>query len=182
MSQKPDLFSAITTKPHLPADLGFYDLRLAESRLAQAELARQYGIFGFCYYHYWFNGRRILERPVNEIVSSGEPDFPFCLCWANENWTRTWDGGHKHLLLEQNYGQKDDLAHILYLCGVFADPRYIRIDGKPLFLVYRASILPDARKTIDIWRDEAIRQGIGELYLCRIESFASDRGDPISRS
>jgi lipopolysaccharide biosynthesis protein len=82
-------------QPHLPADLGFYDLRLPEARQAQANLAREYGIHGFCYYHYWFNGKRILEQPVNEILRSGEPDFPFCLCWANENWTRTWDGQEK---------------------------------------------------------------------------------------
>ena len=79
-------------QPHLPADLGFYDLRLPEVRAAQAELAAAYGIYGFCYYHYWFNGQQVLERPVNEIWKSGEPDFPFCLCWANENWTRRWDG------------------------------------------------------------------------------------------
>src|SRR3984893_4652528 len=90
-------------QPHLPADLGFYDLRLPEVREAQAELARRYGIHGFCYYHYWFNGRRILERPFTDVLASGKPDFPFCLCWANENWTRVWDGGEEHVLLQQHY-------------------------------------------------------------------------------
>jgi lipopolysaccharide biosynthesis protein len=99
-------------QPHLPADLGFYDLRVPEVRLAQAELARSAGIEGFCYYHYWFNGRRILERPVDEIVSSGQPAFPFCLCWANENWTRRWDGHDQHVLLEQRYSPEDDVAHV----------------------------------------------------------------------
>ena len=89
-------------QPHLPADLGFYDLRLPEVREHQAELAKEYGIHGFCYYHYWFNGRRILERPFNDILASGKPDLPFCLCWANENWTRTWSGGSEDILLEQN--------------------------------------------------------------------------------
>ena len=85
-------------QPHLPADLGFYDLRLPEVREAQAKLAKDNGIYGFCYYHYWFNGKRILERPVNDIIESKKPDFPFCLCWANENWTRKWDGNEVNII------------------------------------------------------------------------------------
>src|SRR3954467_9455481 len=134
-------------QPHLPADLGFYDLRLPEARAAQAELAGQYGIHGFCYYPYWFGGRRVLERPFDEVLASGAPDFPFCLCWANENWTRTWDGLDEQVLLGQQYSEADDLAHIRWLCRAFADERYIRIDGKPLFLVYRATSLPDPKRT-----------------------------------
>lgn len=160
-------------QPHLPADLGFYDLRLPEVREAQAELARQHGIHGFCYYHYWFNGRRILERPFNEVLESGKPDFPFCLCWANENWTRAWDGGERHLLLGQHYSFEDDLAHIRSLIPAFKDPRYIRINGKPLFLVYRTELLPDPARTAEVWREEARRAGIGDLYLARVEGFAS---------
>ena len=108
-------------QPHLPGDLGFYDLRVPEVREAQAALAREHGIYGFCYYHYWFNGRRILERPFDEVLASGKPDFPFCLCWANENWTRVWDGGEQDVLLQQHYSAEDDLAHIRALipalCG-----------------------------------------------------------------
>jgi lipopolysaccharide biosynthesis protein len=99
-------------QPHLPADLGFYDLRLPEVREAQANLARQYGVYGFCYYHYWFNGRRVLERPFQEVFESGKPDFPFMLCWANENWTRRWDGGDERVLLKQEYHEADDVKHI----------------------------------------------------------------------
>jgi lipopolysaccharide biosynthesis protein len=161
-------------QPHLPADLGFYDLRLPEVRVHQAELAKQYGIHGFCYYHYWFNGRRILERPFNEVLASGKPDFPFCLCWANENWTRTWSGGSQDILLEQNYSHEDDLEHIRSLLAAFNDPRYIKIDGKPLFLVYRTELLPNPARTAEIWREEAIKQGIGELYLVRVESFINN--------
>jgi lipopolysaccharide biosynthesis protein len=158
-------------QPHLPADLGFYDLRLEEARMAQAELARAYGIYGFCYYHYWFNGRRILERPVNEILKSDKPDFPFCLCWANENWTRRWDGQDHQLLLTQEYNEEDDRVHMEYLCrNVFSDSRYIRVDGKPVFIVYRTNKIPDPRKTADIWRETAIKEGIGEIYLCRMET------------
>lgn len=161
-------------QPHLPADLGFYDLRLPEVRESQADLAGKYGINGFCYYHYWFNGRRVLERPVNEILESGKPDHPFCLCWANENWTRTWSGGSKDILLEQKYNHQDDLEHIRSLLPAFSDPRYIKVDGKPLFLVYRTELLPNPQKTADIWRAEALKQGIGELYLVRVESFINN--------
>ena len=119
-------------QPHVPADLGFYDLRLPEARNAQAELAKQYGIEGFCYYHYWFGGRRILERPVNEILLSSEPDFPFCLCWANHSWNTAWDGTNK-MLIEQVYpGWDDHAAHFEWLLQAFKDPRYIRVDGKPV--------------------------------------------------
>lgn len=161
-------------QPHYPADLGFYDLRLPEVREAQAALAKKYGIHGFCYYHYWFNGRRILERPFNDILSLGKPDFPFCLCWANENWTRTWSGGSQNILLEQNYSHEDDLEHIQSLIPAFSDHRYIKIDGKPLFLVYRTELLPNPQKTTEIWRKEALKQGIGDLYLVRVESFIND--------
>jgi lipopolysaccharide biosynthesis protein len=161
-------------QPHLPADLGFYDLRLPEVRQAQADLARAYGIHGFCYYHYWFSGKRILERPVNEILQSGAPDFPFCICWANENWTRTWDGQEKAVLLEQMYSEADDRQHLRALADTFRDPRYIRIDGKALFLVYRTTKLPNPKRTAEIWREEARNLGIGELFLCRVESFGGD--------
>jgi lipopolysaccharide biosynthesis protein len=164
-------------QPHLPADLGFYDLRLPEARAAQAELAASYGIHGFCYYHYWFNGRQLLERPVNEIWKSGEPDFPFCLCWANENWMRTWDGRADQLLLEQTYSVADDLAHIRHLIPLFLDRRYIRVADRPLFLVYRASELPDPEKTAAAWRREAERAGLKGLFLVRVESY-TERGDP----
>lgn len=160
-------------QPHLPSDTGFYDLRVAETRQQQAELAREYGIEGFCYYHYWFNGRRILERPFEEVLSSGQPDFPFCLCWANENWTRRWDGRDNEVLLEQVYSEDDDRAHLRSLEKSFRDPRYIRVDGKPVFIVYRISSLPEPIKTVAAWRDEARKLGIGELYLMHMDSYAA---------
>lgn len=165
-------------QPHLPADLGFYDLRLAEVRKAQAELARAYGIYGFCYYHYWFNGKRLLERPFNEVLASGEPDFPFCLCWANENWTKRWDGQDQHLLMKQNYCEEDDRQHMQWLATVFQDSRYIRIDGKPLFLVYKTSLLHNPLKTAKTWRKEAHRLGVGDIFLCRVESIDAEHADP----
>jgi len=164
-------------QPHLPADLGFYDLRLPEAREAQADLARQHGVHGFCYHHYWFGGRRILERPFDEVLRSGHPDFPFCLCWANENWTRAWDGGTSQVLLEQDHRADDDVAFMRSLVPAFADRRYIRVDGKPLFLVWRTKLLPDARRSAERWRETALREGVGELYLVRVESHA-DTTDP----
>jgi lipopolysaccharide biosynthesis protein len=164
-------------QPHLPADLGFYDLRLPETRAAQAELAASYGIHGFCYYHYWFNGREVLERPVNEVFKSGEPDFPFCLCWANENWTRRWDGHIHDVLLEQRYSASDDLAHIQRLIPLFLDRRYIRVMDRPLFLVYRAPAIPDPKRTTDLWRREAERAGLKGLFLVRVESH-DQSGNP----
>ncbi|NJL77041.1 MAG: glycosyl hydrolase [Saprospiraceae bacterium] len=157
-------------QPHLPADLGFYDLRLPEARAAQADLAKSYGIDGFCYYHYWFNGKKVLEKPVEAILQSGEPDFPFCLCWANENWTRRWDGLEQEVLLKQDYSEADDVAHFEYLLPFFKDQRYIRIDGKPVFLIYRTEHFPDIQATAATWRNLAAQEGF-ELYLIRVESF-----------
>ena len=152
-------------QPHLPTDLGFYDLRLPESRKDQADLARQYGIEGFCYWHYWFNGKRLLERPFNEVLKSREPDFPFCLAWANETWSRRWLGEPKDILIEQTYSDEDDLQHIRWLIGAFSDDRYIRINGKPVFLIYRPSDLPNPKKTTDLFRLECLKHGINEPFL-----------------
>lgn len=165
-------------QPHLPADLGFYDLRVQEARAAQAELAAQYGIYGFCYYRYWFNGRQLLERPVDEILASGEPDFPFCLCWANEEWTRRWHAHNDEVLIEQRYSREDDLAHIRALIPFFLDRRYIRVMDKPLFAVYRASKLPEPQRTTDLWRRQAERAGLKGLFLVRVRANFAERSDP----
>ena len=161
-------------QPHLPADLGFYDLRLPEIREQQAQLAKDNGIHGFCYYHYWFNGRRVLNRPFEEVFESKEPDFPFCLCWANENWTRAWDGSERDILLEQNYSEQDDKDHINYLIKYFKDERYIKVDGKPVFIFYKPDLFPDMKRTIEVFRKEALKQGI-ELYLCRFERWIDSK-------
>lgn len=161
-------------QPHLPADLGFYDLRLDESRKAQAALARQYGIDGFCYYHYWFHGRRLLERPVNEILDSEQPDFPFCLFWANETWEGRWHGvtTGKKTLIKQDYSVQDDLDHIRWLAPAMADPRYIQVAGRPLFIIYRPLDLPDCAHTLDTWREEMVRQGLPNPYFMASNSHA----------
>jgi lipopolysaccharide biosynthesis protein len=161
-------------QPHLPSDFGFYDLRLSEIIEQQAQMAREYGIYGFMFYHYWFNGRRMLEAPVNNFLKNQKPDFPFCFCWANENWSRNWDGQLNDILLKQEYSQDDDIHHMLYLCrSVFSDDRYIKIEGKPVFAVYRTESFPDIKKTAEIWKTIAINEGYPDLYLLRVESFVA---------
>ncbi|WP_353123688.1 glycoside hydrolase family 99-like domain-containing protein [Dysgonomonas capnocytophagoides] len=160
-------------QPHLPTDLGFYDLRVSETRIEQAEMAKQYGIDGFCYYHYWFHGKRLLERPFNEVLESKEPNFPFMLCWANESWTRAWDDSEHKILIKQEYSREDDYNHINYLLSVFEDPRYIRIDGKPVFIIYRSTNIPHLEEMIKFWREEATKKGM-ELYICRFESYGEE--------
>jgi len=165
-------------QPHVPSELGYYDLRLPEVRAAQAHLAREHGIHGFVYYHYWFAGRRLLERPFEEVLASGEPDFPFALCWANEEWTRNWDAQTGTVLMPQEFGDEDDRAHIAYLLRAFADPRYIKVDGKPMMLVYRPQQLPDPKRTFALWRAEAKKAGFPDLYLVYVESWGPAPGGP----
>ena len=158
-------------QPHLPSDTGFYDLRLPEAREMQANMAREYGVDAFCYYHYWFNGHQLMERPLEEMLSSGNPDFPFMLCWANENWSRNWDGKFRSILIEQHYSEDDDINHMHYLCSkVFSDKRYLRIQGKPVFSIYRSKYFPDIKHTIDVWRKLAREEYKMELYLIRVEN------------
>lgn len=154
-------------QPHLPADLGFYDLRVPEVREQQAALARRYGVSAFCYWHYWFgDGRRILERPFEEVRRSGSPDFPFCLAWANQTWTGAWHGAVDKVLLEQRYpGEDDERAHFETLLPAFRDPRYLRIDDKPLFYVFRPEELPDPAGFVGRWQALARQAGLGGLYL-----------------
>ena len=160
-------------QPHLPADLGFYDLRLAQTREDQAALAKQYGIDGFCYYHYWFEGQKLLHEPVEAILKDKKPDFPFCLFWANESWSRRWLGEEKEVLMKQTYSEKDDEEHIHYLLEFFKDERYIKINGRPLFLIYRPYDLPDVAKTIATFKRIAKENGLPEPYL--VASNAQDR-------
>jgi lipopolysaccharide biosynthesis protein len=153
-------------QPHVPAELGYYDLRSPEARAAQATLAREHGVEAFCYYHYWFAGRRLLEQPLQDVLASGEPDFPFCVCWANQSWRGTWYGAPRRMLIKQHYpGADDHRRHFETLLAAFLDPRYVRVDGRPLFLIFRPEELPDARRTLDLWRELAVRAGLPGLYV-----------------
>ena len=160
-------------QPHIPSDLGFYDLRLSQSREDQANLAKEYGIYGFCYYHYWFNGKRLLQQPLDEMLALQTPDMPFIYCWANENWTRRWDGLEQDVLMEQRYSKEDDVAHVKWLCEhVFSDDRYIKIDNKPVFMIYRYDLFPDIEKTLATWRKIAKEDyGFNGLYLTMAQGF-----------
>ncbi|CUS97754.1 Glycosyltransferase, GT2 family [Candidatus Chrysopegis kryptomonas] len=160
-------------QPRIPADLGFYDLRLPEVREMQAELARNYGVDAFCFWHYWFNGKLLLERPILEILESGKPDFQFCLAWANENWTRRWDGLNNEILQEQTYaGIQDHIKHFNWLLRFFKDQRYFKIDNKPVFLIYRPAQIPDLKEMIELWRRLAKKEGLVDLFLIAIRASA----------
>lgn len=153
-------------QPKLPTDLGFYDLRLPETREQQAKLARKVGVESFLYWHYWFAGKRLLERPFDEVLSSGQPDFGFCLAWANESWTGIWHGAPSRVLIEQTYpGEDDHRRHFESLLPAFTDPRYTTVDGKPLFYIYRPENLPDQAAVVDIWRRCADKAGLPGLFL-----------------
>lgn len=157
-------------QPHVPADLGFYDLRLPEARNAQAELASHYGIEAFCYYHYWFgNNRRLLQRPFNEVLATGQPNFPFCLCWANDTWSGIWHGTPDRILMKQEYpGPDDDQNHFATLLPAFKDPRYLSLAGKPVLVVWRPFGFPDPKATVYRWREMADKAGLTGLYMIGI--------------
>lgn len=158
-------------QPHVPADLGYYDLRVPETRESQAAMARTYGIEGFCYYHYWFgNGRQLLERPFQEVVRSGSPEFPFCLCWANESWTGVWHGLSNKTLIEQiRPDAADDEKHFQSLLPAFQDNRYICVDGKPVFAIWRPFDFVNAKETVNRWRAMAAAAGLPGIHLVGIQ-------------
>ncbi|CAN5375608.1 hypothetical protein BH10PSE1_BH10PSE1_11100 [soil metagenome] len=162
-------------QPRLPTDLGFYDLRLPEVMHAQADLARQHGVTGFCFYHYWFDGRRLLETPLDNWLEHG-PDFPFSICWANEPWSRRWDGSDAELLLDQTYADGFAEAFINDVLPILKDPRYIRLDGAPVLMIYKISDLPDPIATVATWRRIAREQGVDHLHVVAVQSF--DIRDP----
>lgn len=170
------------TQPRRPGELGYYDLTNPGVLEAQTDLARRHGIDGFCVYYYWFAGRRILQRPLDMIAERHDLGFPFCICWANENWTRTWDGQDREVLLAQTYSDQDDEAVIRDMLRYIRAPHYIRVQGKPLVILYRPSLLPDAKRTADRWRAICRAQGVGEIYLAFVETFenALTYPDPAS--
>ncbi len=156
-------------QPHVPhADLGCYNLEDPAVMERQVAMARHFGIHGFCFYHYWFAGKRLLEMPVDRLLATGKPDFPFCLCWANENWTRRWDGLDAEILIAQEHSAEDDVAFIRSILPALRDRRYIRTGGRPLLLVYRPLLLPDPAATFLRWREVCRKEGVGEIHLAGV--------------
>lgn len=158
-------------QPHVPGELGYYNLLDKSTQQRQIELAKLYGIEGFCFYFYWFGGVRPLEQPLRNYLNDASLDLPFCLCWANENWSRRWDGLNHDILISQQYSEEDDLAFIAHVAQYMRDPRYIRLHGKPLLIVYRPELLPAPKHTADRWRKWCRENGIGEIYLAYTQSF-----------
>ncbi|TBR09192.1 MAG: hypothetical protein EPO46_09480 [Lysobacter sp.] len=163
-------------QPRLPGDLGFYDLRNPQVMRDQAKLAKTYGLSAFCFYFYWFGGKTLLEEPLRNWLTDKSIDFKYCLCWANENWTRRWDGRDDEVLIAQRHSPEDDIAFIEYIADYLRDPRYLRVDGKPMLLLYRPMLLPDPKATARQWRTWCRKNGVGEIYLAYVQSF--EKPDP----
>ena len=159
-------------QPREPLDDYYYDLLDPQAQAWQAKIAKDHGLSAFCYYHYWFNGRRLLEKPLEQVLQSQEPDFPFCLAWANEPWTRTWEGNNRDVLVAQEYGAEVQWqAHIDYLLGIFKDRRYLKVDGKPMFLIYRPSAIPRLNEMIKLWRQIAQKAGYPGIHLVGMKTI-----------
>jgi hypothetical protein len=167
-------------QPHVPhPDIGYYDLTDPSVMEKQAQMARQFGIHGFCFYYYWFNGRRLLEMPTDRLLASGKPDFPFCFCWANENWTRRWDGQEHEVLIGQEHSYDSDEQFVRDILPALRDQRYIRINGRPLLAVYRPGLLPDPKATFSHWREVCRGEGLGEIYLVGFKAFGFRNPEPF---
>lgn len=163
-------------QPRTPADLGFYDLRDPDVLRRQADLARRAGVHGFCIHDYWFSGRKVLETPLELLLANPDIDLPFCLNWANENWSRRWDGSDQDILLRQLYAPEDAEGYVRSILPALRDPRYIRVRGRPLLMLYRPRLLPDVRRWLEIWRSFLIAEGVGDPFLVMPQSFGD--GDP----
>lgn len=154
-------------QPEIPYDYNYYNLLEEDVQKNQVKLAKKYGIYGFCYYHYWFEGQLLLEQPMEKMLRNREIDLPFCICWANETWARTWDGQEKDILIKQNYSENPDAwrSHFEYLLPFLKDERYIKKDAKPMILIYKPQLINNCKEMLEFWRDLAIEKGMPGLYI-----------------
>lgn len=164
-------------QPQVPGALGYYDLRCDETRHEQAELAKSSGIDAFCYYHYWFGGKQLLETPLNKMLDDKGCDMPFCLCWANETWSRAWDGKESEVLIQQAYSEEDDRKHAEYLVQIFKDSRYLKSEGKPVFIIYRVGKMDDPARFVQILDEAARSEGFPGVRVFAVRNFACDVDD-----
>lgn len=164
-------------QPKIPGELGYYDLRATEVLHKQVRLAKEYGISGFCFYYYYFKGRKLLFDPIEAFIKS-DTDMPFMLLWANENWTRRWDGGTDELIIAQAHSSEDDLIFLRGLLPLFADPRYVKVDGKPVLMIYKVHLFPKILATVELWRTEISKLGFPGLYLVMVDDWTADLNHP----
>lgn len=166
-------------QPREPFEDNYYNLIDRETREWQAKIAKEYGVYGFCYYHYWFKGKKLLEKPAEDMLEHRSPNFPFCFSWANESWTRAWDGKVKEALIVQDYGGKEDWEeHFNYLLPFFKDERYIRVDNKPLFAIYRSSLISKCDEMIMLWQELAKSNGLDGIYFVKtLNAFEVDNSN-----
>lgn len=158
-------------QPHLPADLGHYDLRVPDVMRKQIDMAKSYGVHGFCFHYYWFDGQKVMDLPLNQFLAHSDMDQSFCICWANENWTRRWDGMESEVILHQSYSIEKCIEFIHDILPILQDPRYIRVDGKPLLVIYRPLLIPDLDKVVQAWRHEVAEAGLAGLWLVCAQTF-----------
>lgn len=163
-------------QPHTPLNENYYDLSDVDSLKHQVALAKKYLIDGFCFYHYWFDGKLLLEKPLENLINDKTIDFPFCLSWANENWTRRWDGKDNEVLVGQNHSIEDDKKHIEYLLKYFKDERYIKVNGAPVLLIYKTELIPHIKETLNMWNEYLKQNGFPGLYTINMESTSSSKG------
>ena len=164
-------------QPRVPLNNNYYNLLNDDVKIWQVNLAKKYGVFGFCYYHYWFkDGKQLLEKPAEQMLNNQNVDLPFCFCWANENWSRNWDGGNQEIIMEQNYGNQQDWElHFQYLLKFFKDDRYITVDGKPLFVIYKPDLIADLYQMVNYFKSRAKQEGFpGVCFAFQFHTYFSD--------